>query len=385
DLERAYGLSPALSASPLVDVLVVLRDGAAAAGDDEAQRNAVMRLVDVLAAANELQQARDVLAHWVEGHGGDVAALERLRDLELQRQDFGGVVQVCYRLIQVTDGQAQVDAAILLSDSAANVAAPAADEDYRSSARPDTQAYARSGLEHVHAAQPENRDIIDKLRALYEATGAKAELAGLSLREAASMEDAEAAFALEREAGRLFVEVGDGESALEALRRARERKPDDHGTTVLLADAYMAADQHAEAGQLIEDAIGRHTRRRSPELSELQHRMAKLARSAGDRSLEIQWLSAALESDKNNGFVAAELAQLAWAEGDADTALAALRAVTLSRTEGPMSRAQAFLMQAQIAHQRGEARRALLWARKAKSEDGSLAGVDAFLAELGDN
>ena len=71
--------------------------------------------------------------------------------------------------------------------------------------------------------------------------------------------------------------------------------------------------------------------------------------------------------------------------GELDLALNALRAVTLSKSEdGPMSRAEAFLMQAKIAHQKGEGRRALLWARKAKSEDPQLEEAQAFLEQLGD-
>ncbi|MFT5354363.1 MAG: tetratricopeptide (TPR) repeat protein [Polyangiales bacterium] len=368
DLEAAYEISPALAAPDLVDALVSQRDRSSAAGDSDSQRRAVLRLVVVLSSAGEKQQARDVLSHWTEVSPSDVEALEQLRDIEVGREDWYGVVNVCHRLVQVVEGAAQLEAANLLAEAADKAGSPE---------------HARSGLEFVHASQPADATIIARLRALYEATNAYTELAALCLREAASAED-ERAFELEREAGRLYVQVNDGEAALEALRRARERKPEDHETTVLLADAYMSAEYFAEAGQLLEDAIGRHTRRRSPELSELQHRMAKLARGAGDRVLEMQWLSAGLESDKNNGIVASELAQLAWEEGDADTALAALRAVTLSRTEGPMSRAKAFLMQAQIAHQRGEARRALLWARKAKSEDDTLEGVDAFLLRLGE-
>jgi hypothetical protein len=44
----------------------------------------------------------------------------------------------------------------------------------------------------------------------------------------------------------------------------------------------------------------------------------------------------------------------------------------------------AFLLQAQIAHQRGEARRALLWARKARSEDPELTEAEEFLRQIGD-
>jgi Tfp pilus assembly protein PilF len=112
--------------------------------------------------------------------------------------------------------------------------------------------------------------------------------------------------------------------------------------------------------------------------------MSHLARAAGDPQLQLQWLNAALDSDKNNGWVASELAQLAMELGDYDTALNALRVVTLNKSDGPMSRGMAFLLQARIAHERGEARRALLWARKARSEDPELEEAVEFLRALGD-
>jgi thioredoxin-like negative regulator of GroEL len=160
--------------------------------------------------------------------------------------------------------------------------------------------------------------------------------------------------------------------------------PDDHDAQVTLADAYIATERIGEAGQLLEQAIGKHTRRRSPELAQLQHRMARLAQAVEDRSLQFQWLSAAMDADKNNPDVAGELALLAMELEEWDKALLALRAVTLCRVEGSMSRAVAFLHQARIAHTRGEARRALLWARKAHSEDPALEAAVAFLAELGE-
>ena len=149
-------------------------------------------------------------------------------------------------------------------------------------------------------------------------------------------------------------------------------------------DALIDANRHADAGLLLERVFGSQPKRRTPELSQLQHRMARLARAAGDRTLDLQWMVASLECDKNNVDVAAELAHLAMELEDHETALNALRAITLARTEGPMSRAMAFLWQARIAFQRGEARRAILWARKARQEDPNLAEAEVFLRELGD-
>jgi len=160
-------------------------------------------------------------------------------------------------------------------------------------------------------------------------------------------------------------------------------RPNDHGTVILLVDALIADERFAPAGEILEKAIDVHPKRRSPELAELQLRMSVLAEKAGDPNLQMQWLNAAMESDKANGDITARLAHLAIDLKEYEVALNALRVVTLSKTDGPMSRAMAFLLQARIAHERGEERRALLWARKAKSEDPNLTEADDFLARIG--
>ena len=86
----------------------------------------------------------------------------------------------------------------------------------------------------------------------------------------------------------------------------------------------------------------------------------------------------------NNGDVASELAVVAQNAGDLDTALKALRAITMLKSDAPMTRAEAFYRQAVIVAQKGEPRRAVLWAKKAKAENANFPGVDRLLAELGE-
>jgi len=69
-------------------------------------------------------------------------------------------------------------------------------------------------------------------------------------------------------------------------------------------------------------------------------------------------------------------------QGELDTAFKALRVLTVSRRESPMSLAMAFLLQAKIAHRKGEGRQGLMWARKALSEDKDLVEAAEFLKEI---
>ncbi|MCA9574977.1 MAG: tetratricopeptide repeat protein [Myxococcales bacterium] len=353
----------------LVGALVTARDESVGRGDDATRRAATLRLVELYAPV-DAPAAREELAAWVEHDATDREALLRLRDMDVASERWDGVAHDCARLLGVTEGQEQVDAALLLADSSERAGVPQ---------------YAKEGLEYVCSVQPGIPALVERLRALYEAIGAYRELADMLLVDAEGAPEDER-FELFRRAGRLLIDgLGDAHAAIPALEAAAHIRPDDHETTLFLADAYMSHDRQADAGALLEAAIARQTRRRTPELAELQHRMAKLAIAAEERVLAMQWLQAAIESDKNNGQIASELSMLSMELGDLDTALSALRAVTLAKTQGEMSRAMAFLYQARIAHDRGEARRALLWARKAKSEDPDLQAASDFLAELGES
>jgi tetratricopeptide (TPR) repeat protein len=369
DLEDAYATDRDEVGPDLADALRARRESSAAARDHEAERGATLRLVQVLSETGGADEARDILSDHVSRAPGDREALYLLRDVNEESERWAELADTCTRLIDIEEGEEQVDAALRLAHAWTEAGDPSA---------------ARAGLEHVARVQPENLVIRNRLRDLYEQAGAHAELGHLLMADVAGANDEEERYELLRRAGDMFLRAGDGEAAITPLEQAVQLKPDDHGAVLLLVDGYIAGQRYADAGQMLEQAIANHTRRRSPELAQLQSRMARLAAAAGDPGLQLQWLNAAMDSDKSNGHIAAELAQLAMQIGDHDTALNALRVVTLNKTDGPMSRAMAFLLQARIAHERGEARRALLWARKARSEDPELTEADEFLRQIGE-
>jgi tetratricopeptide (TPR) repeat protein len=365
DLEEAFALAGPSAVFDLADGLDLARQRA----DAEAARAMTFRLVDVLGAGVDPARARDVLAEWVSTAGDDVEALRVLARVDAAAERWGDVVDTCARLLHLEEGDAQVKTALLLADAAARVD------------RPDE---ARAALEHVFSAQPGDERIRDRLRALYTELGADRELAAILMADAEASVDGDVRFASFRRAGELLMRAGDVPAALSALGAAREIRKDDHDLTVALVDAYIASGMYPEAGALLEEAIAAQGKRRTPELAQLQHRMGRLAGAAGARDTELEWYKVAMESDKNNGDIAADLAELAMHLGDSETALKALRAITLMKQTGRMSRAVAFLRQAQIAAQKGDTRRAILWGRKAKEEDPDLAEADAFLREVGD-
>ncbi|MEQ9648889.1 MAG: tetratricopeptide repeat protein, partial [Sandaracinaceae bacterium] len=244
---------------------------------------------------------------------------------------------------------------------------------------------ARPGLEYALHHQPESTELRGALMSLYEEVGAKRELAEMVLQDAHAAEEPEARFEQFRRAGELLIEIGEAEAALEPLAQAAAIQPEDHDLTIALADAYMGSNRLQEAVELLQEAINGFKRRRSPHLAAMQLRMARIAGISGDAETQKEWLSVALDADKNNGDVAAELAELSMELGDDDTALKALRVVTLQKTPGPMSKALAFLRQAQIAHRQGDQQKAVLWARRARLEDDSLNEAQQFLEQIGES
>lgn len=369
DLESVGEAHAERTYAPMVEVLLEIRGVAQARSEHEEERIATLRLAELFASGGHLEQAKELLAEHCARFTEDVEALKFLVRLQRQLGDANGLRGSTEALVARTTGEERIEAALLYADACEQTG---------------RLERAREILDHVRIAENDDRRVVDRLRGIYIAMGEHREVAAMLVAEANVSDDA-TKFEKLVEAGSILVEQAqDPEAALEPLVAARELRPDDARLTVLLVDALMASERLAEAGSLLEAAIAAHPKRRTPELSQLQHRMGRYARATGDREIEMQWMVAAMECDKNNAECAAELAQVAMDLGDHETALNALRAITLAKNEGPISRAMAYLLQARIAHQRGESRRALLWARKAREVDPNLEEVDAFLKELGE-
>ncbi|MBL8604017.1 MAG: tetratricopeptide repeat protein [Myxococcales bacterium] len=369
DLEEAFSLVGAPVAGELAQALDALRLSAMANGDQATERAVTLRLVAVLPSVGEPRAAQGYLQEWVTRFPSDAEALKMLAETHLGASEWDAAADVLERLVAATEGEAKITAAISLADAC------------EKAGRPEQ---AREGLEQAYAANRDHTALRARLRALYAALGAGVESASLWVDEAAFATDDNARFEAWRGAGAAFVELAnDPVQAIDALEKARALKPTDHETTVRLADAFTAAERIDDASKLLEAGIAAHKGRRSKELATLQHRMARLAYATGDAAVELAWLNAALDTDVQNGQVAAELADVAMELNNYDVALKALRAVTLMKNPGPMSRAMAFLRQGQIAQAQGDPKKAVFLARKALSEDAQLDEAHQFLRDLG--
>jgi tetratricopeptide (TPR) repeat protein len=183
----------------------------------------------------------------------------------------------------------------------------------------------------------------------------------------------------------LYVDQGETEAAMPVIEEVLALSPGDTEATVTLADVNLALGQIDAADAILDDAITAHKGRRSPELAMLHQRKARTAAARGDAQKQLEMLQLAFSIDKNNGIIAAELADLAEVLEDWDLAIRVLRTITLIDGDCPITRVQAFLRQAQICYRRGDRQRAVLWARKAKHESPEDPEVAQFLSALGES
>lgn len=368
DVEEAYAISGPALGEELLSALAEARELARDAGDSEVVRKTSLRLVELLDAQGDPERARHELASLCEAYPDDVATLVCLRDRDLKEERYEEAAQTSQRLIELAEGEQRVAATLALAEAYDKLGQPEA---------------ALPWLARVHAEAPEVMELRDRLRSLYEHTGDQRELALLLIGDADQHSDPAEKLACWQRAAEIFLSLGDSESAIEPLQKATELAPEDDRTRLLLIDIDISLGRVDTAAEQIEAAINSHKRRRSPELAQLQQRMARVSAARGDTESQLKWLNTALDTDRKSGEIASELVEAALACGDHETAMKALRTLTMMEDPRPITRALAFLKQAEIAMMKGDIQRAQHWARKAKSLDESLQEADDLLAKLG--
>lgn len=368
DLTEAYELDRERVTETLVNGLERLRQRAERDGDLPTERTATLRLAQLLTTHGEIERGRAFLVGWIERDPRDAEPLYLLCDLDESISHWDGVAAAATRLAYVTEGEAQVTAALRTAAAASQ------------SGRPGD---AVPVLELVHQQQPGVEVLRDKLREVYEAAGEYRQLAGVLLADADHGSDPTTRYANYRRAAELLLyHLEDPAGAQLPAQRALELQPDDHAALMLNVDLLIASNQLDDAGRTLDAAISAQ-KKRTPELAVLQQRMGVVSARLGDKDGQLQWLKKAFDVDRKNAEVAAELAQLATELGDYELALKPLRAITLMDNPLPVTRPMALLWEAKIEHARGNRAKAELWAKKALREDPAFADAQQFLDELG--
>ena len=368
DLTEAYELDKEGSTEALVNGLERLRGRAERDGDLPTERTATLKLAQLLVAHGELERGRTFLVGWIERDPRDAEPLYMLCDLDESISHWDGVSAAATRLAYVTEGDAQVKAALRAATASTQAGRPAD---------------AVPVLELVHQAQPAVEVLRDKLREVYEAAGEFKLLSGVLIADADHSTDPASRYAnYKRAAELLLYHLQDAAAAQVPAQKALELQPEDHGALMLNVDVLIASGALEDAGRTLEAAISAQ-KKRTPELAVLQQRMGRVAATLGDKDGQLNWLKKAFDVDRKNAEVAAELAQLATEIGDYELALKPLRAITLMDNPAPVTRPMALLWEAKIEHARGNRAKAELWAKKALREDPEFADAQQFLDELG--
>ncbi|MDB4962464.1 MAG: Tetratricopeptide 4 [Myxococcales bacterium] len=368
DLAEAYELDKERSTETYVAGLERLRSRAERDSDLPTERTATLKLAQLLNAHGEIERGRAFLVAWIERDPRDAEPLYMLCDLDESISHWDGVSAAATRLAYVTEGDAQVQAAMRAANASTQAGRPAD---------------AVPVLEVVHQAQPGVEILRDKLRDMYEAAGEYRLLSGVLIADADHSSDPASRYANYRRAAELLLySLGDAAGAQVPAAKALELQPDDHTALMLNVDVLITSNQLEDAGRTLEAAI-QAQKKRTPELAVLQQRMGRVSSMLGDKDGQLNWLKKAFDVDRKNAEVAAELAQLATEIGDYELALKPLRAITLMDNPSPVTRPMALLWEAKIEHARGNRAKAELWAKKALREDPAFADAQQFLDELG--
>jgi tetratricopeptide (TPR) repeat protein len=365
DVEAAFAIDHDEHGQSLAAQLARSRAVASTAGDAAAVRMLRLREAQVLPYAGDVDGARAILADLTKQDPKDRAALHTLAGLETALERWDAASAALRRLIGLEEGEAAIGTALRLADACEHAG---------------RSGDARGALERVRLVAPQDRIVRERLEHVYERTGAWHELAALALEDARGSGDVAARFAFLLRAGTVLLEqAGDPEAALSALEEARALRPTDPECIGQLADAYTLSGRAQDSLALLEQVMGPHKGKRSKELAPLYLRLARAARYLGDGAGELRSLVQSLECDSQNGQVCTDVARRAIELDQLDLANRALRAVTLLKAAGPMSKALAYQYMGEIARKQGDAKRAVMLLKRALTEDPSLEGARALI------
>jgi tetratricopeptide (TPR) repeat protein len=365
DLEQAFSLDDTGFAAALAHQLDRARTIAVESGDTAQVRAIRLRQAHVLPYAGDRETARGILIELVKQDTRDVEALRALADMEAQLEHWDAASAVLRRLVGLEDGARAVATSLRLADACARAGRPGD---------------ARGALERARIVAPENRAVRERLESLYEQTAAWRELANLALEDARASGDVAERFARLLRAGLLLLErAGEPAAALAPLEEARALRPADPECVALLADALTLAGRAQEAGVVLDQVIAPYKGKRTRELAPLYWRVARVARHMGDSQGELRAMAYALDCDSQNGAVCADVALRTMELGQLDVANRALRAVTLLKGSGPMSKALAYQYMGEIAKRQQDPKRALVLLKRALMEDPTLEGARALV------
>ena len=376
DFEEAIAAGVDDLRGPLAEHLGKLAMQAAGRGDSNLWRQYRLRIAQLRLEMGDVEDARKVLTELLKTDSKDKATLRAIASVDEIEGDWAAASATYRRLVGLEDEHGIVSAALKLAETCEKAG---------------RLADARGGLERARASAPDDAPLRQRLAWLYEQLGAVKELAELVLEEARAAGDVAPRFEGLMRAGQLFLELAQDpavtqqagvNAAIAPLEEAHALRPADLDCAALLSDSYVGGGRFDEAQDLLLRTIAMFKGRRARELSALYHRLARIAEILGDKPVELQHLTTALDMDAQNGIVASELAYLAMEIGNLDVAQRALRAITMLKVAAPLPKALAYQHLGEIAKQQGDVKRAMMLLKRAIDDDPSLQSARALLDAL---
>ncbi len=338
------------------------------------------KLAEVLAASGDPGAARTVLDTELARDPQNPELLATLAQIEESAGRDDAAATAYARACAIASGTALSRIALRLFECTVRLGRPS---------------LARPGLERALGSDPNDEAVRAALRAVYEETGAIAELADLVVAEAHCLEDESARLERLLEAARLLlystgddgtVTVAAAERASRVLEEAKLIQQESQDVQQLLAEAFAVLGRGDEAREIMAAVIASHKSKRSRELGQAYYALYRVEAKGGNLSDAIEALGKAFDNQPQNGSLALELGLLAVDLDEQDIAQRAFRAVTLLKPDGSIStrdRAIAYFHLGSIAVKAGDARRAKLMLEKSLAEDSSLIEARDLIARLG--
>lgn len=325
-------------------------------------------LARALADRGELARAREVVDAELSENPDNIPGLLTLAELEERDGRLEDALSTYFRAFSLQSSDFALDLSLRVASLAEQLN------------RPDE---ARAALERIRLSLPEDRDVRQRLEAVYEAGGLFRSLAEICQELAALEDDDTRKFGYLLKAGNAFLESGeDLELAIEPLAEAHALRPNDLDAVALLSDANTSVGRIDAAAEILDSTLAAMKNRRSREIGTLYHRVARVAQARGDRQGEMAALTTALEMDPQNGTAALELSQIAIELGDLELAARALRALTMLRGEGPIPRALAYKQLGEIAWAQGDQKKAVIMLKRALDDDPRLEEARTLLSQI---
>jgi Tfp pilus assembly protein PilF len=227
-------------------------------------------------------------------------------------------------------------------------------------------ARARAELEASAETAPDDQALRDRLVAMYTAQEAWDPLADLHRRSAMRTDEKGAKlFHLRTAADLLIRRCETPDAAIPLLEEAVVLDPDDRGSKLVLADAFVHASKFTEARALLRSIIDAFGGRRPKERGIAHYHLALLELAVGNRAQALVELDAATKIDPSNARIVRALAELAREDGQIDRAERSYRAllVALKRPEestedSEVVRSEVLLALSGIAAAQGQSDRA---------------------------